>query len=62
MSFEMISFSAHADFQQTSDLIDSILPPSVILVHGEKTEMRALQEKLTVSNEYYILNVFFLSL
>lgn len=42
----MISFSAHADFRQTSDLIDSILPPSVVLVHGERSEMKGLKEKL----------------
>eukprot|EP01057_Protomagalhaensia_wolfi_P004363 Protomagalhaensia_wolfi_Nauph_80__4362@NODE_445_length_2513_cov_119_637025_g335_i0_p2_GENE_NODE_445_length_2513_cov_119_637025_g335_i0NODE_445_length_2513_cov_119_637025_g335_i0_p2_ORF_typecomplete_len201_score37_84BetaCasp/PF10996_8/1_6e16BetaCasp/PF10996_8/6_2e03RMMBL/PF07521_12/1_2e15_NODE_445_length_2513_cov_119_637025_g335_i019112513 len=46
LSLETISFSAHADFRQTSELIDSILPPSVILVHGEKGEMRNLRDKL----------------
>eukprot|EP01053_Blabericola_migrator_P005256 Blabericola_migrator_1__5255@NODE_26_length_20894_cov_127_933788_g23_i0_p4_GENE_NODE_26_length_20894_cov_127_933788_g23_i0NODE_26_length_20894_cov_127_933788_g23_i0_p4_ORF_typecomplete_len605_score74_08Lactamase_B_6/PF16661_5/2_3e50BetaCasp/PF10996_8/8_3e27Lactamase_B/PF00753_27/1_4e20Lactamase_B_2/PF12706_7/8_9e20Lactamase_B_2/PF12706_7/3_3e03Lactamase_B_2/PF12706_7/4_8e02RMMBL/PF07521_12/5_4e15Lactamase_B_3/PF13483_6/5_7e13Lactamase_B_3/PF13483_6/3e03Beta_lactamase3/PF17030_5/8_2e02Beta_lactam len=46
LSLETISFSAHADFRQTSELIDSILPPSVILVHGEKGEMRSLRDKL----------------
>eukprot|EP01054_Gregarina_sp_Poly1_P002435 Gregarina_sp_Poly_1__2434@NODE_1654_length_3621_cov_56_384918_g1088_i0_p1_GENE_NODE_1654_length_3621_cov_56_384918_g1088_i0NODE_1654_length_3621_cov_56_384918_g1088_i0_p1_ORF_typecomplete_len622_score65_75Lactamase_B_6/PF16661_5/2_7e50BetaCasp/PF10996_8/7_2e27Lactamase_B/PF00753_27/1_1e19Lactamase_B_2/PF12706_7/5_2e18Lactamase_B_2/PF12706_7/3_4e03RMMBL/PF07521_12/1_3e15Lactamase_B_3/PF13483_6/2_5e11Lactamase_B_3/PF13483_6/9_3e03Beta_lactamase3/PF17030_5/7_2e02Beta_lactamase3/PF17030_5/1_8e05Lact len=46
LTLETISFSAHADFRQTSELIDSILPPSVILVHGEKNEMRSLRDKL----------------
>ena len=30
-----ISFSAHADFEQTSGFLDTTRPPHVVLVHGE---------------------------
>lgn len=32
---EAISFSAHADFDQTSGFLDALQPPDVVLVHGE---------------------------
>ena len=32
---EVISFSAHSDYRQSSDLITSINPPNIVLVHGE---------------------------
>lgn len=38
MSVDYISFSAHADFDQTKDFIDKVKPGLVILVHGEKHE------------------------
>ena len=38
MSVEYISFSAHADFDQTKDFIDQVKPGLVVLVHAEKHE------------------------
>ncbi len=38
MSVEYISFSAHADYEQTKDFIDKVKPTLVCLVHGEKHE------------------------
>lgn len=38
MSVEYISFSAHADFDQTKDFIEKVKPGMVVLVHGEKHE------------------------
>lgn len=46
-SFQVISFSAHADFTQTNALIDTIRPPNAIFVHAEKHEIRALEQKLS---------------
>ena len=34
---DAISFSAHADFAQTSEFLDILQPPHVVLVHGEAT-------------------------
>ncbi len=41
-----ISFSAHADYEQTSGFLDAVRPPHVVLVHGEKTEMMRLKSAL----------------
>lgn len=41
-----IQFSAHADFAQTSALIDTLQPRTVVLVHGEAGEMRRLHQAL----------------
>ncbi|PNH00023.1 Cleavage and polyadenylation specificity factor subunit 3, partial [Tetrabaena socialis] len=41
-----ISFSAHADFDQTSGFLDAVRPPHVVLVHGEYGEMRKLAKAL----------------
>eukprot|EP00798_Chlamydomonas_sp_ICE-L_P001513 gene1513-32891_t len=41
-----ISFSAHADFDQTSSFLDSVQPPHIVLVHGEVTEMGRLKNAL----------------
>ncbi|GIL46993.1 hypothetical protein Vafri_3840 [Volvox africanus] len=41
-----ISFSAHADFDQTSGFLDTVKPPHVVLVHGEYGEMRKLAKAL----------------
>ncbi|KAI1717764.1 pre-mRNA 3'-end-processing endonuclease polyadenylation factor c-term domain-containing protein [Ditylenchus destructor] len=38
-----ISFSAHTDYQQTSDFIKAMKPPHLILVHGEMNEMNRLK-------------------
>lgn len=46
MSVAYISFSAHADFNQTSEFIDALKPPHIILVHGEESEMNKLKQAL----------------
>jgi cleavage and polyadenylation specificity factor subunit 3 len=47
MSVLAISFSAHADFRQTSEFIDIIKVPKVILVHGEKREINKLSKEIS---------------
>ncbi|KMZ75797.1 Cleavage and polyadenylation specificity factor subunit 3-I [Zostera marina] len=42
-----ISFSAHADYSQTSTFLKTLKPPNIILVHGEANEMGRLKHKLT---------------
>lgn len=53
MSVDAISFSAHADFPQTSEFVDELQPAHVVLVHGEATEMarlkRALEQRASAS-------------
>ncbi|KAG8580210.1 hypothetical protein GDO81_007196 [Engystomops pustulosus] len=46
MSVDYISFSAHTDYQQTSEFIRALKPPHVILVHGEQNEMARLKAAL----------------
>ncbi|KAG9445437.1 hypothetical protein H6P81_016777 [Aristolochia fimbriata] len=46
MQVHYISFSAHADFAQTSAFLKELMPPNIILVHGEANEMGRLQQKL----------------
>uniref|UniRef100_A0A1D1ZMB8 Cleavage and polyadenylation specificity factor subunit 3 n=1 Tax=Auxenochlorella protothecoides TaxID=3075 RepID=A0A1D1ZMB8_AUXPR len=43
---DAISFSAHADFPQTSGFLDTLAPPHVVLVHGEAGEMARLARAL----------------
>lgn len=50
MSVDYISFSAHTDYQQTSEFIRALKPPHVILVHGEQNEMARL--KAAIIREY----------
>lgn len=45
-SVDYISFSAHTDYQQTSEFVRQLLPPQVILVHGEQNEMNRLKGAL----------------
>lgn len=47
---EYISFSAHTDYNQTSEFIRSLRPPHIVLVHGEATEMGRL--KAALQREY----------
>ncbi|KAL8158791.1 hypothetical protein V2J09_000328 [Rumex salicifolius] len=47
MSVHYISFAAHADFAQTSTFLKELMPPNIILVHGEANEMGRLKQKLT---------------
>ncbi|XP_020576081.1 cleavage and polyadenylation specificity factor subunit 3-I [Phalaenopsis equestris] len=46
MQVYYISFSAHADFAQTSTFLKELMPPNIILVHGEANEMARLKQKL----------------
>ncbi|XP_006650916.3 cleavage and polyadenylation specificity factor subunit 3-I [Oryza brachyantha] len=46
MQVHYISFSAHADFPQTSTFLDELRPPNIVLVHGEANEMSRLKQKL----------------
>nr|VZI32613.1 unnamed protein product [Spirometra erinaceieuropaei] len=41
-SVDYISFSAHTDYQQTSEFIRELRPHHVVLVHGEQNEMMRL--------------------
>ncbi|CAG2163826.1 unnamed protein product [Oppiella nova] len=47
---EYISFSAHTDYQQTSEFVRALRPPHIILVHGEANEMNRL--KAALQREY----------
>lgn len=44
---EYISFSAHADYKQTSEFVRALHPPQIVLVHGEANEMSKLKQGLT---------------
>ncbi|GJP42457.1 hypothetical protein CLOM_g2018 [Closterium sp. NIES-68] len=47
MKVHYVSFAAHADYPQTSDFLEQLHPPNIVLVHGEATEMGRLRAKLT---------------
>lgn len=46
MTVDANSFSAHADFPQTSEFVETLAPPHVVLVHGEAGEMARLKKAL----------------
>ncbi|GFP99223.1 cleavage and polyadenylation specificity factor subunit 3-i [Phtheirospermum japonicum] len=46
MQVHYISFSAHADYNQTSTFLQELMPPNIILVHGAPIEMGRLKQKL----------------
>lgn len=46
MQVHYISFSAHADFAQTSGFLSELIPPNIVLVHGEANETGRLKQKL----------------
>uniref|UniRef100_A0A803LER5 Uncharacterized protein n=1 Tax=Chenopodium quinoa TaxID=63459 RepID=A0A803LER5_CHEQI len=46
MQVHYISFSAHADFSETSAFLKELMPPNIILVHGEATQMGRLKQNL----------------
>lgn len=46
MSVHEVSFSAHADFAETSDFIERLRPRHIILVHGESNQMLRLRQEL----------------
>lgn len=45
-AIEHISFSAHVDYNQNRGFIRSVLPDYIVLVHGERTQMKRLREAL----------------
>lgn len=52
LSVDYISFSAHTDYQQTSEFIRLLKPPHVVLVHGEANEMSRLKSALIREYEH----------
>lgn len=46
MSVDYISFSAHCDFNETSYFIQQTKPKNVVIVHGEKFEIKKLHSEL----------------
>ena len=46
-SVDCISFSAHTDYQQTSEFVRAIKPRHIVLVHGEQNEMSRMKAALT---------------
>jgi Cft2 family RNA processing exonuclease len=46
-----ISFSAHADFIQTSQFIEELKPSHIVLVHGERNMMASLKRQLVSKYE-----------
>lgn len=47
MQIHYISFSAHADYAQTSTFLKELMPPNIVLVHGGANEMGRLKQNLT---------------
>lgn len=43
---ESISFSAHVDFTHNKGFIKTVQPDGIVLVHGEKKQMRSLKDAL----------------
>ncbi len=43
---QYVSFSAHADYSQTSEFVRIMEPDNIVLVHGAKAEMNRLQKAL----------------
>lgn len=58
MTVEVISFSAHCDFKQTSHFIAALKPPNIVLVHGDQNEMAKLKKELELiyKDEVNVLN------
>ncbi|XP_047334513.1 cleavage and polyadenylation specificity factor subunit 3-I-like [Impatiens glandulifera] len=46
MQIHYISFSAHADYAQTSTFLKELMPPNIVLVHGGANEMGRLKQNL----------------
>mmetsp|Transcript_13034 Transcript_13034/g.45844 ORF Transcript_13034/g.45844 Transcript_13034/m.45844 type:complete len:741 (-) Transcript_13034:420-2642(-) len=53
-----ISFSAHADFIQTSQFIDELRPSHIVLVHGEANMMASLKKQLVSKYEHMGVGVW----
>lgn len=50
-SVSSFSFSAHADYSQTSAFLDTLAPSDVVLCHGNTNEMERLRSKLSKAAE-----------
>ena len=46
IGIDRISFAAHADSAQTNAFVDALKPDAIVLVHGERNEMRRLGDAL----------------
>jgi len=46
IGIERVSFAAHADSLQTGNFIEQLRPDAIVLVHGERNEMRRLCDAL----------------
>jgi cleavage and polyadenylation specificity factor subunit 3 len=46
-SVNAFSFSAHADYSQTSSFVEKLAPAHVVLCHGNTSEMERLRKALT---------------
>ena len=46
MSVDYISFSAHVDYLQNREFIETVKSPNLVLVHGESNEMNRLKTAL----------------
>lgn len=46
ISIDRVSFAAHADSAQTSNFVEQLRPDAIVLVHGERNEMRRLCDAL----------------
>ncbi len=57
MSVDAISFSAHADFPQTSEFVGALQPPHVVFVHGEATNMQRLRDALAAQARVTCVNL-----
>eukprot|EP01071_Lankesteria_metandrocarpae_P004962 Lankesteria_metandrocarpae@DN3780_c0_g1_i1.p1 len=44
---ESLTFSAHSDFNQTKSFIEGLQTPNVVLVHGERSEILRLKDKIS---------------
>lgn len=51
MKVKSVTFSAHSDFQDTSNFIDKIKPKKIVLVHGEGKEMKRLKDEMDRINQ-----------
>eukprot|EP00007_Cunea_sp_BSH-02190019_P001520 CAMPEP_0174248236 /NCGR_PEP_ID=MMETSP0417-20130205/42976_1 /TAXON_ID=242541 /ORGANISM="Mayorella sp, Strain BSH-02190019" /LENGTH=814 /DNA_ID=CAMNT_0015328099 /DNA_START=129 /DNA_END=2573 /DNA_ORIENTATION=+ len=58
MQVNYISFSAHSDYAGTSSFIDMLLPPYIILVHGDGNVMTRLKLALLDRYKDHNINVF----
>lgn len=46
MTVDNISFQAHADYIHTRDYIEQVLPPNIVLVHGDIQQIKKLKAEL----------------
>eukprot|EP01065_Artemidia_motanka_P035240 TRINITY_DN43148_c0_g1_i1.p1 TRINITY_DN43148_c0_g1~~TRINITY_DN43148_c0_g1_i1.p1 ORF type:complete len:724 (+),score=259.09 TRINITY_DN43148_c0_g1_i1:112-2283(+) len=46
MSVDVVSFSAHSDYQQTREFVDTLGVKHVVLVHGDPMNMSRLRERI----------------